>query len=433
LDHRIDVIGIGADGLANLRPELRQCVAEADFLAGGERQLGYVLDCKAERFVIKDNLAELGEELQRRKASQRCVVLASGDPLFYGIGVWLVGRFGAEAVRIEPAASSMQLAFARIGLSWGDAEIASVHGRDLRSTLLPLLGKPLIGLFTSDGNGPRDIASFFREHRCSNYQAFVAENLGSEGERIHSVRLEELVERRFEPLNIVILQRERTPPAAMDLLDVKFPDWLRQLPLRSFAPGIPDKLFIKPMDRPEVMTHQEIRAVVVSKLPLLAAGDVVWEIGAGLGSVTVELAVSVPHAEIFALEKDEDRFGYLKANLHLYEAYNALAYHAAAPDGLSLLPGQRRPRLVFVGGSGGRLREILEHCSEALEPLGTFLADFVTIENFVFALEYFKKLGWWVEVTEVSVARSHALAGLTTMKPLRRVFILEATKPGSML
>ncbi len=423
--HPIDVIGVGPDGVAGLRPELRERVFEADFLAGGERHLAGFPESPAERFVVKNNLAELGHELEQR-AKQRCVVLASGDPLFYGIGVWLLERFGPEALRIEPAVSSMQLAFARAGLSWQDAAIASVHGRDLRSTLLPLLGKPLIGLFTQDGDSPAAIAAFFLEHRCTGYVVWVAEDLGTANESLKHFELEHLHGKTFAPLNIVILRRRQAPSPTIKLLDIAIPPALQSIPLRCFSPGVPDRLFIRPATEPEVMTHQEVRAVIVSKVPLTARGDVVWEIGAGLGSVTVELALCLPHAEVFAVEKDGTRFGYLKANLQLFEAYNVLVHQGVAPEALTAFPP---PRLIFLGGSGGRLPEILEYCSPRLEPLGTFMADFVTLENLAFTLEYFKKLGWWVDVTELSVARRQELAGLTTMKPLRRVFILEATKP----
>src|SRR5262249_48134877 len=140
----IDVIGIGADGAAGLRPELIERIRAAGFLAGGERHLGYFPEAPGERFVLRDNLADLIRELGERISSQRCVVLAPGAPLFSGVGVYLAGILGREQVRIEPALSSMQLAFARVALPWQMASLASIHGRHLRHVLLPLLGQPLI-------------------------------------------------------------------------------------------------------------------------------------------------------------------------------------------------------------------------------------------------------------------------------------------------
>src|SRR5207249_10320995 len=113
----IDVIGLGADGQAGLRPELAERIRRADFLAGGERHLRFFPSASAARFVIRSNLTELLSELQTRALDQRCVVLGSGDPLFYGIGTYLAEHLGPARVRIEPAVSSMQLAFARAGIS----------------------------------------------------------------------------------------------------------------------------------------------------------------------------------------------------------------------------------------------------------------------------------------------------------------------------
>jgi precorrin-6Y C5,15-methyltransferase (decarboxylating) CbiT subunit len=158
---------------------------------------------------------------------------------------------------------------------------------------------------------------------------------------------------------------------------------------------------------------------------------VAWEIGAGLGSVTVEIALARPQVEVFALERDAKRFGFLQQNLARFSVYNVRAVRAQAPEGLRELPAELRPTLVFLGGSGGRLAEILDVVSETLLPGGKLLADFVALENLTLTLVHLRRLNWPVQVTEVSVARGDQLAGLTTLKPSRGVFILEATKPGA--
>jgi len=180
----IHIIGVGADGLAGLRPELVQLIRSADFLAGGERHLRLADSAPGQRFVIKDNLGDLLAELSRRHPEQKCVVLGSGDPLFYGVGSLIAGTLGSNQVRIEPAVSSMQLAFARAGLSWQHATLATIHGRDLRPNVLPLLGRKLIGLFTQDGDSPAAVARFFLQFELNDYDAFVGENLGAENERV---------------------------------------------------------------------------------------------------------------------------------------------------------------------------------------------------------------------------------------------------------
>jgi precorrin-6Y C5,15-methyltransferase (decarboxylating) len=179
----IDILGMGADGLGSLSAEARGRLDRANFLAGGRRHLELVGTGPLERFAIGDNLAELVERLRARTPDERCVVLASGDPLLFGIGHRLGQDLGRDQIRVEPSVSSMQLAFARAGLAWQDARLASVHGRPLDSTLLPLLGEPKIGLFTQDGSSPSAIARFLVDRGLDDYDAWVGERLGTTEER----------------------------------------------------------------------------------------------------------------------------------------------------------------------------------------------------------------------------------------------------------
>jgi precorrin-6Y C5,15-methyltransferase (decarboxylating) len=414
----IYVIGMGADGPAGLRPELVERILRADFLAGGERHLAHFPQARGERFVLKNNLVDLLRELRKRAPGESCVVVASGDPLFYGIGVSLAGILGHESVRIEPALSSMQLAFARVGLSWHHAALASVHGRDLRPVLLPLLGHPLIGLFTEDGSSPAAVAQFFLDRGLDYYKAFVGENLGAADERVSSwANLQELAGQHFEPLNYLILHRSHYP----------LPD--RQVDAnRALALGIPDEAFARPETALDVMTRQEVRAVVLAKLlSQTEAADTVWDIGAGLGTVAVEIAVLRPGVEVVAVERDPERARFLRGNRERFGAYNIRVVEGEAPEALQ--PERERPWLVFVGGSGGRLADLLAFLTERLPEGGRLVATFVTLEHLGLALQHCRELGWPFEVTEVHIARSDSLAGLTGLRPQRGVFILRADNP----
>jgi precorrin-6B C5,15-methyltransferase / cobalt-precorrin-6B C5,C15-methyltransferase len=414
----IYIIGMGADGPAGLRPEQIERILNADFLAGGERHLAHFPQARGERFVLKDNLPSLLEELGRRWPEASCVVLASGDPLFYGVGTHLAGILGRENVSIEPALSSMQLAFARVRLPWQYAALASVHGRRLRPILLPLLGHRLIGLFTHDGDSPAAIARFFLDHGVDFYQAIVGENLGTADERISRWgNLHELAGQRFGPLNYLILQRGVCP---VPLAEVE-----RN---RALVPGVPDEVFARPESGPEVMTRQEVRAVVLTKLlGPTSPGETVWDVGAGLGTVSAEIAVLRPDVEVVAVERDPERASFLRTNREHFGAYNVRVLEGAAPDVLHA--ETERPRLIFLGGSGGRLAELLPFLTERLQGGGRLVATFVTLEHLGLALQHFRALGWPLEVTEVHVARSDPLAGLTGLRPQRGVFILRADQP----
>jgi precorrin-6Y C5,15-methyltransferase (decarboxylating) len=414
----IDIIGVGADGTAGLRPELIERVHAADFLAGGERHLGYFPKAGGERFVIKNNVVELLVRLRERLGKQRCVVLASGDPMLGGIGILVADRFGRDRVRIEPAPSSMQLAFARAGWPWETAALGSVHGRELRTNLLPLLGRDLIGLFTHDGDSPAAVARFFLRYGVPGYEAVVGENLGGPDERVtHWPDLDRLAEQRFGPLNYLILHRTDWP---VDEFEVDHH--------RGLVPGVPDETFARSETGPEVMTRQEVRAVVLAKLLLpTAEGDTVWDVGAGLGTVSVEVAVLRPHVEVVAVERDPARAALLKTNRERFGAYNIRVVEGTAPEALAA--EAERPRLVFVGGSGDRLPAILDLVAGRLDDGGRLVAAFVTLEHLLTALQGVRGWGWPVDATEVQVARGDALAGLTGLKPHRGVFLVRADKP----
>jgi precorrin-6Y C5,15-methyltransferase (decarboxylating) len=413
------VVGLGAGGPAGLRPDLLESIASADFLAGGARHLDFFPGAGGRRFPIKDNLPQLADELRSRRG-QRCVVLASGDPLFYGVGKYLTEQLGPEAVRVEPALSSMQLAFARAGLAWQDAALASVHGRDLRAGLLPLLGRPVLGLCTDARNSPAAVARFFLERGLEDYEAFVGEDLGATDERVSGwLPLAALAGAAFAPLSYLVLRRRREAASLAE-----------QDRLRGLIPGAPDEEFCRPAGGPEVMTRQEVRAVVLARLSGPAApGDTFWDLGAGLGTVAVELAVLRPQAEVVAVERDPGRAAFARQNRERFGAYNVRVVEGEAPDALEA-EGER-PRAVFVGGSGGRLEGILDLTLSRLRQGGTLLAAFVTLEHLAEALQRLRGWRWATDVTEVQVARSDALGGLTGLRPLRGVFLVQAKKPVS--
>jgi precorrin-6Y C5,15-methyltransferase (decarboxylating) len=418
VSENIDIIGVGADGPDGLRRDLIQRIEEAEFLAGGERHLGFFPQVRSERFVIQDNLAELVVELRRRHPKQRCVVLASGDPLFYGVGSYLVGQLGANCIRIEPSVSSMQLAFARAGIPWQHVALASIHGRDLRTVLLPLLGRPVIGLFTQDGQSPKQVARFFLKHGLADYEALVAESVGAADERFSRCsNLAELQALSFGALNFLILQRRcsgATDPVAS---------------FRGLVPGIPDSAFVQPQGG-GIMTRQEVRSVLLGKMSgVLQAGDTVWDIGAGLGTVSIEIAVLRPDVEVLAVERDPERAAIIRNNQERFDAYNIRIIEGTAPQALAGEP--ESPRLVFIGGSGLNLPMILDEVEQRLRAGGRLLANFVTLENLMTTHLRFRAKGWLMDVTEVHVAHSDTLGDYTGLKPDRGVFILRADKPGA--
>ncbi|MBX5493518.1 MAG: precorrin-6y C5,15-methyltransferase (decarboxylating) subunit CbiE, partial [Chloroflexi bacterium] len=207
----IDVIGIGDDGPAGLSARAARRVADATLLCGGARHLGFFPDHRAERFVVADNLPALVERLVRCTAAERPVVLASGDPCFYGIGPYLAARLGAERVRIEPAVSSVALAFARLGASWHDAVVLSAHGRPLAPLVPRALAARKVAFLTDEQNTPAAIARALLAAGHPDCPAHVFEHVGGPHERHTSGSLSALAEQTFAPLNLLVVLREEAP------------------------------------------------------------------------------------------------------------------------------------------------------------------------------------------------------------------------------
>jgi precorrin-6Y C5,15-methyltransferase (decarboxylating) len=406
------IVGIGAEGAPGLSPRGRSALASATFLAGGRRQLELVGPTPAELFTITSNLPELVARLRARGDEERCVVLATGDPLFYGVGHLLGQALGSDQLVVEPALSSIQLAFARAGVSWHDASVTSIHGRPLKEALLSLLGKPKIGLFTHDGSSPSAVASFLIDRGLGDYEAIVGERLGAVEERVTRCPLPGLVGRTFDPLNFLILLRDpgaaRGPESDGDR-----------------AGCIPDALFAQPETPPILLTHADVRAIVVGRFRGLPDGPL-WDVGAGLGGVAVGLSRAFPDREVVAVERSPEQMAYLRANRLRFGAYNMRAVEGNAPDRLGV---EADPAGVFLGGSGGQLNPLLDCILHRLVPGGVFVANFVGLENLHQTLGRLRQAGWPHELSQVQISRGQDLAGLTVLTPERPVWVVQARRP----
>jgi precorrin-6Y C5,15-methyltransferase (decarboxylating) CbiT subunit len=191
---------------------------------------------------------------------------------------------------------------------------------------------------------------------------------------------------------------------------------------------VPDERFAQVTDGPKVLTRQEVRAASLAKCRLSSeAGDTFWDLGAGIGTVAVEMAVLRPQAEVVAVERDPERLALLQQNRERFDTHNVRVVEGEAPDALD--SEIERPCRVFLGGSGGRLGDILDLVRQRLVGGGRLVANFVTLEHLTSALQKLRAWNWRTEVTEIHVARSDSLAGLTGLKPQRGVFIVSADKP----
>ncbi|HLH26487.1 MAG TPA: precorrin-6y C5,15-methyltransferase (decarboxylating) subunit CbiE [Chloroflexota bacterium] len=392
------VVGMGDDGPAGLSPAARTAVADATLLCGGDRHLAFFPEHPAERFVVRANLAELVDRLAARDAAERPVVLASGDPCYFGIAPYLAARLGRDRVRVEPHVSSVQLAFARLCVGWHDALVLSAHGRPLAPLLPRALGAPKVVFLTDERNTPAAIAEALLAAGQPDCEAHVFEHLGGAAERHTACRLVDLPPQRFAALNVLVLLRDANGSPAAGF-------------------GRPESAYAH---RDGQITKAEVRAVSLSKLRL-RPGAIVWDVGAGCGSVSLEAAALVPGGRVYAVERDPAQRALLQANAVAHPTTALAVIAGEAPEALAALPD---PDAVFLGGSGGRLAALLACIADRLRPRGRLVANFATVEHVAEATAWLRAAGWEHELVQLSAARGADLAGLTRLAPLPPVFVL---------
>ena len=408
------IIGMGDDGPKGLSQTALGIIEKAELLFGGERHLSFFPGSKGEKIAIKSNLKEVADLIKRNIGAKKMVVLASGDPNFYGIAKYLMNKLGKEAFEILPAISSMQLAFARAKESWEDAILVSVHGRPIETIVKQVRSSPKIGIFTDDEHTPGEIARVLIEHGLQGYQAFVCENLGGANERVTETLLEKLPEMEFSPLNVLILRK----------LDAQAPSSTDGSPHTEYTFGIPEAEFECMKPRRGLITKTEVRVISLSKMAI-QKDSVVWDIGSGSGSVSIEAAFLAPVGRVYAIEKDEEDVGIIHQNLAKFKTPNVRVIHGRAPEALADLEA---PDAIFIGGSGGGMDKILGICLEKLKPGGRLVINLATIENLSEAYGFFKERGISMDVSQVQVSRGSPILNLMRFEAFNPVFVIAVRK-----
>lgn len=406
MEHKVTIIGITDAGPKSLPAPLLERVYAAELLCGGERHLAFFPEARAERWVIRDNLSELVERLRMEVGRKRIVVLASGDPNFYGIGGYLSQRLPREWLEIFPNVTAVQLAFARLKEPWQDAVVVSVHGRSLGSLVETVRGCPKVAILTDDKNTPAAVARALLAAGVSNRRAVVCEHLDGVMERVVETTLADLPQQEFSPLNVLILLGDQMTSLS---------------PERVQTFGLSDHEFAH---RDGMITKQEVRVISLAKLRL-RENSIVWDIGAGSGSVTVEAAKIACCGTVYAVERQTEAIGFIRENLYKFHIPNVRIVQALAPEGLEPLPD---PDGVFIGGSSGRMREIIKASAKRLKPGGSMVVNAITLESVHEATAALKEQGFAVEVILVNIARSKELSGLLGFEALNPIYVISARR-----
>lgn len=416
-NNKVYVIGIGDNGAAGLSRESLALIEDAEILFGGERHLEFFSPANCEKVAVKSNLKEVAARINAELGKKRMVVLASGDPLFYGIGKYLLTKVPRENVEVLPYVSAMQLAFAKVKESWEDAALVSLHAKPMEDLLNVVKNSEpkKIGIFTDDVNTPDAISKTLIENGTNGYRAYVCENLGGEDEKISSGNPEEIARKKFSSLNVMILVKKAS----------EYIPTPTETGTKTWTFGIPDQEFHQRTPEKGLITKSELRVVSLSKMKI-RKDSVVWDIGAGSGSVSVESALLAPEGKVFAVEKNADDGGLIQKNIEKFKTQNVTVIHGLAPEALVSIPDD--PDAVFIGGTAGNMNEILRICAERLKPGGRIVINLITVENLAESWESLKKLGLKSEVVLFQVSRSQPILEMNRFAALNPVFVITAKK-----
>ena len=429
----LEVIGTDAGGLAGLAPRSLELVRRAGLVVASSRLLGELepwwrAEQEAGRIpagspcpqrLTSDRPDQLFEPVEDALAAGRpAVLLASGDPLWFGIGRLLLLRFGPERLRFHPAPSSLQLAFARLGRPWQDASWISLHGRDPEPLAGALQKRPAaLAVLTDPGRGGADEVR--RILRASGLEAayalWLCERLGHPRERVQRLAPGEPVPVDCDPLHLVLLIAEPPPPPADP----------EALPLF----GLDDGLFLQHDDRPGLMTKREVRIQLLADLELPAAG-VLWDVGAGVGSVGLEALRLRPGLAGCLVEQRGGSAALIAANAERLGVRPAGIHEGRAPEALAQLPD---PDRVLIGGGGRERGAVLAAVLQRLRPGGVVVIPLATLEALAELRPLLEQAGCRVAVAQHQAWRGAPLADGTRLAPLNPVLVLKGVLPGAAM
>ncbi|MCW2710834.1 MAG: cbiT [Marmoricola sp.] len=387
----VTVVGLGADGWAGLPESTRERVRAAAVLVGGDRHLALVPEVEGQaRHRLPSPLRDGLAGLLGRIGDLPVVVLASGDPFVSGIGSTLVDLFGAGSLEVVPAVSSVSLARARMGWPSESAEVVTVVGRDVHVVLRHLAPEHRLLVLSSDETTPAEVAALLEASGYGESRVTVLGDLGGAAEsRVEGTAATWSAE--VSRLNVVVLE-------------------LRGPVVGSWSSGLPDDVF----EHDGQLTKRDLRASALARLAP-QPGQLLWDVGAGAGSVGIEWMRAHPTCSTVAVEVDADRADRIRRNASSLGVPTLQVVHGRAPEVLESLAD---PDAVFVGG-GATLPGVVQGCLDRLRPGGRLVVHGVTLETEALLAELFARHGG--ELTRIAVEHASPIGGFTGWSPARTV------------
>jgi len=407
----VSIIGIGDDGLDAVPESARQLILTADLLVGSERTLALVPEATGKRLAVGADLEQVVEQIHAAGKVKTAVVV-SGDPLFYGLARFLCDRLGQDRCEIVPHVSSMQLAFARVKQSWDEAYLTNLAQHTVERVVERIRTAEKVGLFTTEECGPAEVAQAMADQRIDYFTIYVCENLGARNERVTRGSVAEIAGQSFQSLNVMVLVR-----------DSEAPDRPRE-PLVQSLFGNPDEVFVQSTPKHGLLTPAEVRAMALAQMAL-DSRSIVWDVGAGCGSVSVEAAQLAPGGKVFAIEQDADDIALIEENAGRFGVQNVTPILGKAPEAWADLPD---PNAVFLEGSGREVVRIAELAFDRMSPGGRLVANLVSIEALNELREALGKRTSQVQVWMINVARGTDQMQRLRFDALNPTFLIAASK-----
>jgi precorrin-6Y C5,15-methyltransferase (decarboxylating) len=409
---KVHIIGVGENGLDGLTAAARELVQAAELLVGENHTLELVPETGAERLLVGTSLDEAVARIEA-SPDKKIVVLATGDPLFYGVARYLCDRLGKQRFDVVPHVSSMQLAFARVKESWEEAFLTNLATHSLQSVAEQIRTAEKVGLFTSEASPPSAVARVLLELRIDYFTAYVCENLGSPDERVTQGELGEIAEGEFAPLNVMILVRKpNVPDRPAELIG-----------RRLF--GNPEGAFHQTRPKWELVTPAEIRAIALAEMDLGPA-SVVWDVGAGCGSVSIEAAQLAHDGKVYAVEQDLEDHQLIVDNAKQFGVTNLVPVLGRAPEAFEDLP---EPDAVFVDGSGRDICNLVKGAYQRLRKGGRLVATMASIDNVAETEQMLRSQCPEVKIWLINLARGNYQLERVRLESLNPTFLVAVVKP----
>jgi precorrin-6Y C5,15-methyltransferase (decarboxylating) len=411
MEDKITIIGIGDDGLEGLTRHAHELISTAGTLLGPSNLLAKVSEGNQIKIPLSANLNQVAEVVEAAKQGP-LVLLASGDPLFYGTARFLCESLGKDRFEVLPHVSSMQLAFARVKESWDEAYLTNLATQSVSRVVEKIRSSQKVGLFTTDEIPPAELAQRLIERGIDYFTAYVCENLGSPDERVTRGSLLEISKMAFGSLNVMILLRMPDVPDRPVNMQGK----------RLF--GNPDECFLQDRPKRGLLTQCEVRVISLAEMDL-GPGSIVWDVGAGSGSVAIEAAQISPSGQVYAIEMNPEDYNLLVENSRTFGTDNLIPILGEAPGAWSDLPD---PDAIFVGGTGRAVVGLVESAWQRLRPEGRMVVNVASLDNLTSVEQSLRSLNCDPRVLMINLSHSQQQLDSLRLEAANPSFLIIARK-----